>query len=98
VITFEQTGEGTPKDIAVTTDDADAELAKMKDALEDAEAEDMETWTSLENAAEVGGKWTYIIPGAEAGDVAEIFAMGGLGDLEDYLDELNRKAVEDAGL
>lgn len=90
MIKFEQVGDEIPKDIRVTTDDSDAELAMMQEAMEDGD-EGMETWVALKNAKQNDeGQWTFIIPGDEAGEMGDIWFVVGL---DSYLDELNRKAL-----
>lgn len=95
MIRFEQVGDGKPKDIQVTTDDANAELVTMQDAFEEAEAEDMQAAINTRDVrANDEGNFVFIIPGDEAGELADIFTEE--IPLAEYLDELNAKALEDA--
>lgn len=77
MIEFTQVGEGKPRDVQVVTDDSCGELAAMEDSYAAAEWEDAEGAANLAGA-EIGedGTATFIIPGREAADTADIFETG----------------------
>lgn len=98
MIKFEQVtdGENAMRDIIAITDDADAELAIMDDAFNEAGAGDMEAYENLKHAAPgEDGLTRFTIPGSEAAEVGDIFDPDGI-PLLDYLEELNRKTIEAA--
>jgi hypothetical protein len=93
MIRFEQTGSDEPLDVRVLTDDADAELARMQDAFENADAEDMLAFQNLGAAARHDdGMWSFIIPGREAGEVGEVLWHLGLAD---WLEQKNAEVIAD---
>jgi hypothetical protein len=89
VIKYEQVGDNEPKDIKVITDDGNAELAMLDDELAGWEAKD-----NLDAAVQgEDGNWTFLIPGHEAGEIAE--GLDPSLRLEAFLDDLNHKALHD---
>ncbi len=80
-----------PKDIEVTTDDRNAELAAMSDAFQ--EVDGYEAGTNLAAAAiDDDGKLRFTIPGDEAGEVADLFEEAGIAMWE-FLNAANAKQV-----
>lgn len=106
MIEFEQIdGEAdgeAPKDVRVTTDDHNAELAAMTDGFADYEqAAGGEPFQASKNLAEalVGedGKLTFVIPGEEVGEVADaIDDYSGVVPLNDWMELQNEAAVAEA--
>lgn len=94
MISFKQLDTGAPKDILAITDDANAELAEWTEMFEN-DDEDIEYQAAANLAAaterDADGNITFIIPGDEAGEIADLSM-----ELADFLDELNEKAIADA--
>jgi len=95
MIRFEQQDGGTPKDILVITDDADAELADMTEAFQEADWTDAQAYANL-GAATLGdyGLARFTIPGDEAGEVSEV--LSGVVPLDEYLDGINQALIDEA--
>lgn len=103
MITFKQLADGIPPDIEVTTDDRNAELIAMTSAFEEYERETGEVLIAashLDQASMEDAELTFVIPGDEAGQVAECFDASDDArhtvPLQDWLDEQNKKALERA--
>lgn len=98
MIEFEQVGGESPKDVRVTTDDHNAELAVMTDAFADYESESdggepLQASVNL-SEAEMGDdhKLTFVIPGAEVGEVADIIDdFTGVVPLNDWMELQNER-------
>ncbi len=91
MIEFKAVGDNPRKDIEVTTDDADAELIRMEDAFVEGEAEHMGAALNLKDASHDGAALSFIIPGDEAADVADILEEAGIDGLWTYLNQLNKQ-------
>jgi hypothetical protein len=93
VIRFEQTGSDEPLDVRVVTDDADAELVRMQETFENADAQEMLAFQNLGAAVRHSdGMWSFIIPGREAGEVGEVLYEFGLAD---WLEQKNDEMIAD---
>lgn len=94
MISFKQLESGAPKDIEVRTDDADAEMADIEDALKEGEFEEAVTWGNF-HAAERGdgghGDFVFVIPGDEAGEIADFYEP-----LQDALQGFMAKTLSEA--
>lgn len=93
MISFAQLPGAAPQDIQVTTDDSDGELAQMQENFEEAEATDMQAALNLADAKMENGALSFIVPGAEAGEVGDILYETAL---DGFLNDLNRKAMDAA--
>jgi hypothetical protein len=98
VIKFKQLSEGTPPDIECTTDDANAELAKMEQVFDEAKDEGInyEAGINLANAKLVDSECTFVIPGEEAGELADAFEMEDMPELAQFIEDVRHKAIEAA--
>lgn len=89
MISFRQLESGTPPDIEVTTDDADAEMAAMQDELHEwfpADSEMRRQFDAAQPNAE--GKFVFVMPAAEAAELADSYMP-----LATFIEECNDKAI-----
>ncbi len=88
MIEFKQLESGTPPDIEVTTDDANAELVTIEDAIGEGDFEG--EWVEHFHAVHPGddGKVVFTVPGDEAGEFGDYYQP-----LGEYLERANAEAM-----
>lgn len=92
MIRFKQLETGTPKDIEVSTDDANAEMAGLMEMLDEVDWSDGPFRESFDGAKRNdAGELVFVIPGDEAGDLADIW-----NELAEFLEARNREVIETA--
>lgn len=83
-----------PADIEVSTDDGGAELLALTEALEEEEYEGQTVANLKEATRGEDGLWRFVIPGAEAMDVADLLEdRDDLPSLGDFLEEANKRML-----
>lgn len=94
MIEYKQVGDSTPKDVLVTTDDKNAELATLIENLEESESMGTQTYQNLTECSMKDGKAVFLIPTDEVGDMADIFWGADNGKLEEMIDQWNQEVIE----
>lgn len=89
MLEFAQVGDEVPKDVQVTTDDAQAEMAAITELFDDNDLTELEAYKNLSDAERgEDGKFVFIVPGVEAGEIGDYW-----NTLADQLDTWNEEAL-----
>jgi hypothetical protein len=91
MIRYEQVGDGAPKDVKVTTDDAQAELAQIDELISQSNWEG-EAAINFNAAKLEPAELSFIVPGNEAGDFGGLLYDLGM---EDWLEGQNDNLIGD---
>lgn len=96
MISFRQLDSGTPRDVEVTTDDGDAEMADLAELLDDF---DLDDFIQLPDERDAAGNFVFTIPGDEVGELGEVFEPLGAWteeQAEKLFDVLAEKEMEES--
>jgi hypothetical protein len=93
MLKVEVTGSEHPKEVTILTDDHDAELAVMNDALMAAElSPDDALFKALEDAEQGDdGNWRIVVPGDEVADMADLW--GEFDAVDEVVSNLRSEAL-----
>lgn len=84
-----------PRGVRVVTDDRNSELAHIIEILDESNCEEFDTYKNVQSVKEVDGKFDFLIPGNEVGEISDLFWDIDNGKLEKLVEEWNEQMIDE---